>query len=91
VNLAFDKDCLAAPADTAFEILFQNNEPPGIPHNVHLYTDSSATESLGGAEGVQDTVDGGQGTTYQVDPIEAGSYYFHCDVHPTMNGTFVSA
>ena len=24
---------------------------------------------------------------YAVDPLEAGKYYFHCDVHPTMNGT----
>jgi plastocyanin len=90
-NISFDKDCLAAPADTPFEIHFTNDEPPGIPHNVHLYTDESATESLGGAQGIQDTIEGGQSTTYQVDPIEAGNYYFHCDVHPTMNGTFVSA
>jgi plastocyanin len=26
--------------------------------------------------------------TYSVNPLPAGTYYFHCDVHPGMNGTF---
>jgi hypothetical protein len=24
-----------------------------------------------------------------VDPIAEGEYYFHCDIHPNMNGTVV--
>ena len=26
-------------------------------------------------------------TDYAVDPLKAGTYYFQCDVHTTMNGT----
>jgi plastocyanin len=26
-------------------------------------------------------------TTYDVPELEAGTYYFQCDVHPNMNGT----
>ena len=30
--------------------------------------------------------------TYQVDPLQAGDFFFRCDVHPTqMTGTFVVA
>jgi plastocyanin len=26
-------------------------------------------------------------TTYDIPALKPGTYYFHCDVHPTMNGT----
>jgi plastocyanin len=29
-------------------------------------------------------VQGGQSATYNVPALTAGSYYFHCDVHPTL-------
>jgi plastocyanin len=27
--------------------------------------------------------------TYDIPALDAGTYYFHCDVHPTMNGSVV--
>jgi nitrite reductase (NO-forming) len=87
MNSAFDTGCLAAPAGKPFTIAFDNMDP-GIPHNVSIYTDSSATAALFTGEMVT-----GPGTvTYEVDALEPGTYFFRCDVHPTtMTGTFVVA
>jgi plastocyanin len=85
-NLQFDTDCLAVEAAQPYSIDFQNQD--AAPHNVAVYTDESAAEAL--LQG--DIVDGGQSTTYEGDPIpEPGDLYFQCDIHPTMNGTFVVA
>ena len=90
-NIAFDKSCLAAPASTPFTIAFDNQDTPGTPHNVEIYTDSSAATRLGGATGVADTVTAPGQKTYSVGALKPGTYYFQCDVHTTMNGTFVVA
>jgi cytochrome c oxidase subunit 2 len=88
-NIHFDKTCLAAPANQTFTIDFDNQDP-GVPHNVEIYTDKSATKRLGGATGVGDTVTGPAKTTYKVGALKPGTYYFQCDVHASaMQGTFV--
>jgi len=85
----FDKDCLAMDAGTAFTVEFVNDDPPQV-HNWTLYTDSSAGERLGGSQGVQEPVPAGETVTYEVPALDAGSYFFRCDFHPTtMVGTFV--
>ncbi|MGH3573247.1 MAG: cupredoxin domain-containing protein [Pseudonocardiaceae bacterium] len=84
-NLAFDKNCLAAPANTPFTITFKNDDP-GLPHNVAIYTNSSATTKLFAG----DTVTGPATVTYQVPALKPGTYFFRCDIHPTqMTGTFI--
>ena len=88
-NIAFDKPCYAAPANTAFTIDF-NNQDAGTQHNVEIFTDQSATTRLGGATGPTDTITGPATTAYKVPALKAGTYFFRCDIHPTqMNGTFV--
>jgi plastocyanin len=84
-SLAFDKSCLAAPANTAVTIDF-NNQDSGIPHNIHIFRGTNA----GGASVFAGTIVTGPTTTaYHVPALPAGTYYFHCDVHPTtMHGTF---
>jgi plastocyanin len=77
---AFDTSELSLPADEPSTILFDNQDP--LPHNVSIYT----------AEGGEQLFEGDLITAttaeYPVPPLEAGSYYFQCDVHPTeMNGT----
>ncbi|HEY3210806.1 MAG TPA: cupredoxin domain-containing protein [Actinomycetota bacterium] len=85
----FDKSCLAAPAGKAFTIDF-NNQDTGTPHNVEIFTDSSATNRLGGAKDASDFIVGPGTATYKVDTLKAGTYFFRCDIHPTvMTGTFV--
>jgi len=90
-TIQFDTDCLAAPAGQPFTIEFKNSDDAGIPHNVELYTKDPAQggERLGGATGVSDTITAPDSTTYEVDAIDAGDYYFQCDVHTGMNGDFV--
>jgi nitrite reductase (NO-forming) len=84
-NVAFSTDCLAAPAGKAFTITFDNKDA-GVPHNISIYTDSSASTALF----TGDLVSGPAKTTYKVPALDPGTYYFRCDVHPTtMNGTFV--
>jgi plastocyanin len=90
-NTAFDTDCLAAPADTAFSLVLDNQDA-GIPHNVAIFEDSSLSSRLGGATDAGDFITGPDQTTYEVSALAPGTYYFHCDLHPPqMNGTFVVA
>jgi cytochrome c oxidase subunit 2 len=83
-NLAFDKQSLEAPAGQAFDIEFENADT-GTMHNFSIYTDDSATKSLYTGQlfssGTQ---------TENVPALEAGTYFFRCDVHPTtMTGDLV--
>ncbi len=81
-GLAFDTDTLSFPADSASTLTFDNNDA-GVPHNVAIYTDASASEALFTGE----LVTGVDTATYTIPALAAGSYFFHCDVHPTMSGT----
>jgi plastocyanin len=84
MDSVFDADCLAAAAGKPFEIVLDNMDA-GIPHNVAIYTDESAETPLF----VGETFSGPDVVTDQVPALEAGSYFFRCDVHPTtMTGTF---
>jgi len=89
-TIKFDTNCLAAPANQAFTLQFNNNDP-SIPHNVEIFTKDPAQGGtrLGGASGPTDTITGVASTTYNVDALQPGTYYFQCDVHTIMNGTFV--
>ena len=78
----FDTGCLAAPADTPFTIEFDNQDN-GTPHNVAI-TDDQGNKLFTG-----EIFSGKKVETYEPDPLPAGTYGFHCDVHPTMEGTFV--
>jgi plastocyanin len=83
---SYDRDCLAAPADTGFKIDFDNRDP-GVQHNVSIYTNAGASTVLLKGE----VITGPKEITYNVKALPAGIYYFRCDVHPfgLMKGTFV--
>jgi plastocyanin/uncharacterized membrane protein len=83
---AFDRASLTAPAGTRFDLVF-DNEDDAVPHNVAIYADSSAEESLF----VGETITGPSSVTYDVPALEPGEYFFRCDVHPQMNGTLETA
>jgi plastocyanin/uncharacterized membrane protein len=79
---AFDRSSLTAPAEEPFTLLFAN-EDDGVAHNVAVYADDSAQEAIF----VGRQIVGPDGISYSVPAIDAGSYYFRCDVHPVMDGT----
>ena len=81
-NFQFVDKCLAAPAGTKFTIDFHNTDK-GVPHNLAIL-DSEGTKVFTGS-----IFTGDDTKTYDVDALPAGTYSFHCDVHPTMTGAFV--
>jgi plastocyanin len=80
-DLKFSTDKLVAPANQAFQIVYDNQE--GAPHNVAIYTDSSASTKIFAEE----PFGGPKQVIYDVPAIAAGSYFFRCDIHPDMKGT----
>jgi len=44
---------------------------------------------LGGATSALDFVPPGGAHTFDVSGLAPGTYFFHCDIHPFMNGTFL--
>jgi plastocyanin len=79
-NIVFDKTQIEAKAGQPFQIVFTNNDS-GIPHNVQI-------KAPDGSEPFKGSLLTGPGTvTYDVPALAAGSYVFHCIVHPNMTGT----
>ena len=82
-GVAFDTDCLIAPADQAFTIRLVNRDSEA--HNIAIYPDSSKSTELFAGE----MVDGGETADYDVGPLDAGTLYFDCQVHTGMSGSVV--
>lgn len=81
-NLAFDVNTIEAPADEAFTITLANNDT--APHNISIYREEGGEEIV-----IGDVINGGETVEVEVPALEAGEYYFVCDIHPEMNGTVV--
>jgi hypothetical protein len=85
LGVEFDRDRLDAPANAAFTLVFENRE--AIDHNVAIYADSSLQDRR--FEGV---IFRGPATHwYQVPALAPGTYFFRCDLHPSMDGELVAA
>jgi plastocyanin len=81
-NIAFEPTSLTVPAGEAFTLRF-HNEDANTQHNVQIFDDPEfgGTPLFSGA-----LITGVRQTDYEVAPLEAGAYFFHCEVHPTMTG-----
>jgi plastocyanin len=80
-NVQFDTKEIDLAAETPTAITFDNQDA-GVQHDIAIFTDDTLKENLF----TGDLVTGPATTTYTVPALAEGSYYFHCDVHPTMNG-----
>jgi plastocyanin len=80
----YEEKSLTAPVNTAFTIHFSNNDNQA-PHNVALKDSAGTAVTLGGDTQFFQ----GPGTRdYAVPALQAGTYTYFCQVHPTtMTGT----
>jgi plastocyanin len=71
-------------ADADFSLLLDNKD--GMPHNVAIYTDSTAKTPVY----VGEMVTNGQ-LVYDIPALKPGTYFFKCDLHPDMTGSIVAS
>ena len=65
-----------------------DNEDPGVLHNIQFFSDKDYTTSIYKGPDVT----GVASAQYQLRALGPGTYYFHCDYHPTtMQGTITVA
>jgi len=87
-NIAFNMSTITVPAGASVTVNFDNQDS-GIPHNFAVYENLTG----GGTKAifVGGVIAGPKQITYHFTaPSASGSYFFECDIHPTiMNGSFV--
>jgi len=83
-DISFVQPEITVPAGTAFELTLDNRD--GAPHNVAIYTDSSASTKVS----VGEIFSGPGQKTQSVPALTAGTYFFRCDVHQNMTGTIIA-
>jgi plastocyanin len=85
-NMAFNRSTISVPAGATVTIHFTNDDS-GVPHNFAAYTTSAATNTI-----FKGTIITGVTTTIYTftAPSTPGTYFFRCDVHPSMmTGSFI--
>jgi plastocyanin len=82
-DLKFQTTAVDAKAGENFTL--HSDTQDSAPHNVAIYTDSSASQSISVGEIVS-----GSKTTQQVPALKPGTYFFRCDVHHDMTGTITA-
>ncbi len=87
-NVAFDHTELVVTAGEEAAIEFEN--PDSVEHNLAVYPDADSGIAKTDAIFQGEIIPAGGSTTYNVTAVDAGEYYFQCDVHPNMNGSYVA-
>jgi plastocyanin len=82
-NRTFDTDQLVLPADKEFPLVFVNKD--GDQHNIAIRT----KPGFDGDPIFRFDPVGARTIVLTAGPIPKGTYYFICEVHPTMTGTVV--
>lgn len=82
-NLQFDLRELSAPAGRI--VIALDNRDGGQPHNIQFFRgDDADGESVGTTE-----IKSGPAQDELAMDLDAGTYFYQCDVHPNMKGTLV--
>jgi plastocyanin len=83
---AFDPTCLVAPAGEDFTITFDDRDPAATvgQHNIVIAVDEASVVDDPIFRG--DLVSGPDTVEYPVPAMEGGTYFFHCEIHPSMTG-----
>jgi plastocyanin len=72
------------PPDTPFTLKFSNDDA-GVPHDVNVTSDPGGTQTL-----FKTAIFAGVSSQGVKTPaLKAATYFFHCDVHPSMKGQLV--
>lgn len=86
MNKTFNMSTITVPAGAQVTVNFDNQDS-GVQHNIAFYTDSSASNTIyrslvtTGPNKITDTF---------IAPSTPGTYFFRCDIHPTlMTGQFI--
>ena len=79
-NLAFNTDRLVLRSSGTV-VALENNDTQA--HNIAVFT---SEEDLASPLFRGDLVQAGDSIVYDVPELPLGGFYFHCDVHPNMNG-----
>lgn len=80
LNIQFEVRELSVPADTPFQIEFENKDA-NVPHNIEIKGSAGEVLFMG------EIFNGVETRTYDVPALPAGTYTFICTVHPNMTGT----
>lgn len=82
-DMKFDTAQLQVPANRPFTIAFRNRD--SMPHNIAIYTDDSATTKIFIGQIITASE-----TLYRMPALKPGTYFFRCDVHPSMKGSVLA-
>ena len=80
-DVSYNKDCLAGPVNRPFQIEFDNQE--GVYHNVVFFRGADADAPPILPDSQTPLFPGPKTVTYRLPALKAGSYFFHCQAHPT--------
>lgn len=73
-NIEFSADVIEAPAGEAFTIILENLE--AVPHNLSVYVEEGGEEIA-----IGEIINEGQTDEIEVPALDAGEYFFVCDLH----------
>jgi plastocyanin len=86
----FSLDCMATSAGVRTAITFVNRDFSS--HNLAIYADPKVGVLMPVGYDYPALFRGdriSKQTVFKIPPLESGTYYFRCDIHPLMNGTFL--